>query len=137
MIHRAASSVSHTESVEGLAIGGQHKVNDYLTGLEVLFEDRYGVGDQLVVEQAGRDPLRAVVDHVGLFSTRLRDDTSTLHVPNGSPELVRNLSQKTRSAPLDPPAHGGEAQRHAGHPDDGDRGEGFAELVPLPPVEDQ
>src|SRR5262245_14696194 len=25
----------------GLAIGGQHKVNDYLTGLSVLFEDRY------------------------------------------------------------------------------------------------
>ncbi len=29
----------------GIAIGGQHKVNDYLTGLSVHFEDRYGVGD--------------------------------------------------------------------------------------------
>jgi small conductance mechanosensitive channel len=77
----------------GLAIGGQHKVNDYLTGLEVLFEDRYGVGDELVVEQVGREPLHAVVDHVGLFSTRLRDDKSTLHVPTGSLSLVRNLSQ--------------------------------------------
>jgi small-conductance mechanosensitive channel len=81
----------------GLAIGGQHKVNDYLTGLEVLFEDRYGVGDELVVEQAGREPLHAVVDHVGLFSTRLRDATSTLHVPNGSLLLVRNLSQQAQS----------------------------------------
>ncbi len=84
----------------GLAIGGQHKVNDYLTGLEVLFEDRYGVGDELVVEQVGRDPLRAVVDHVGLFSTRLRDAESTLHVPNGSLMLVRNLSQQAQSDTL-------------------------------------
>jgi moderate conductance mechanosensitive channel len=84
----------------GLAIGGQHKVNDYLTGLEVLFEDRYGVGDELVVEQLGRDPLHAVVDHVGLFSTRLRDATSTLHVPNGSLVLVRNVSQQAQSDTL-------------------------------------
>jgi hypothetical protein len=53
----------------GLAIGGQHKVNDYLTGLEVLFEDRYGVGDELVVEQLWprsaarrRRPRRVVLD---------------------------------------------------------------------------
>jgi small conductance mechanosensitive channel len=84
----------------GLAIGGQHKVNDYLTGLEVLFEDRYGVGDELVVEQLGRDPLHAVVDHVGLFSTRLRDADSTLHVPNGSLVLVRNLSQQAQAETL-------------------------------------
>ena len=84
----------------GLAIGGQHKVNDYLTGLEVLFEDRYGVGDELVVEQAGREPLHAVVDHVGLFSTRLRDADSTLHLPNGSLMLVRNLSQQAQSDTL-------------------------------------
>ena len=84
----------------GLAIGGQHKVNDYLTGLEVLFEDRYGVGDELVVEQLGRDPLHAVVDHVGLFSTRLRDATSTLHVPIGGLVLVRNVSQQAQSDTL-------------------------------------
>lgn len=80
----------------GLAIGGQHKVNDYLTGLEVLFEDRYGVGDELVVEIVGREPLHAVVDNVGLFTTRLRDETSTLHVPNGGLQLVRNLSQQAQ-----------------------------------------
>ena len=84
----------------GLAIGGQHKVNDYLTGLEVLFEDRYGVGDELVVEQVGREPLHAVVDHVGLFSTRLRDENSTLHVPNGTLVLVRNLSQQAQADTL-------------------------------------
>lgn len=77
----------------GVAIGGQHKVNDYLTGLSVLFEDRYGVGDTIVVELSGRDPIRGVVEHVGLFTTRLRDHESTLHVPNSGLVLVRNLSQ--------------------------------------------
>jgi hypothetical protein len=35
-----------------------------------------------------------------LFSTRLRDATSTLHVPNGSLVIVRNLSQQARSETL-------------------------------------
>lgn len=80
----------------GLAIGGQHKVNDYLTGLSVLFEDRYGAGDELIVDVSREEPLHAVVDHVGLFTTRLRDERSTLHVPNGQLVLVRNLSQEAR-----------------------------------------
>lgn len=84
----------------GLAIGGQHKVNDYLTGLSVLFEDRYGIGDEVVVELAGREPIRAVVEHVGLFSTRLRDAASTLHVGNSSMVLVRNLSQQAHTETL-------------------------------------
>lgn len=78
----------------GVAIGGQHKVNDYLTGLSVLFEDRYGAGDSLVIERPGREPIHAVVEHVGLFTTRLREADSALHIPNASLELVRNLSQQ-------------------------------------------
>lgn len=82
-----------------LAIGGQHKVNDYLTGLSVHFEDRYGVGDQVVVD--GHDgPIEAVVDHVGLFSTRLRDGRSTLHFPNSALAAVRNLSQEAAVATI-------------------------------------
>ena len=77
-----------------VAIGGQHKVNDYLTGLSVLFEDRYGVGDELVVEVTGREPIHAVVDNIGLVTTRLRDERSTLHVPNAQLVVVRNLSQE-------------------------------------------
>jgi small-conductance mechanosensitive channel len=83
-----------------IAIGGQHKVNDYLTGLLVHFEDRYGVGDELVVEVGWRDPVHAVVDHIGLFTTRLRDATSTLHVPNSALAQLRNLSQEAAAARL-------------------------------------
>lgn len=84
----------------GIAIGGQHKVNDYLTGLSVLFEDRYGAGDELIVDLGRSEPLHAVVDHVGLFTTRLRDQSSTLHVPNGQLQIVRNLSQEARAETL-------------------------------------
>jgi small conductance mechanosensitive channel len=82
----------------GLEIGGQHKVNDYLTGLSVLIEDRYGIGDELLIETPSGEPRRVVVDHIGLVTTRLRDITSTLHIPNGKLDLVRNLSQEASTA---------------------------------------
>lgn len=78
----------------GLAIGGQHKVNDYLTGLSVHFEDRYGVGDEIVANVGWEEPIIGVVDHIGLFSTRVRDHRSTMHFPNSSLAIVRNLSQE-------------------------------------------
>jgi small-conductance mechanosensitive channel len=77
-----------------IAIGGQHKVNDYLTGLSVHFEDRYAVGDEIMAEVGWDEPVVAVVDHVGLFSTRLRDARSTLHFPNSTLANLRNLSQE-------------------------------------------
>ena len=76
-----------------LAIGGQHKVNDYLTGLSVHLEDRYGVGDEIEFSAWDRD-VHAVVDHVGLFSTRLRDERGTMHFPNAALASVRNVSQE-------------------------------------------
>lgn len=84
----------------GLAIGGQHKVNDYLTGLSVHFEDRYGVGDEIVVDVGWDQPVQGIVDHVGLFSTRVRDRRSALHFPNHALTSVRNLSQEASSSTL-------------------------------------
>jgi small conductance mechanosensitive channel len=85
-----------------IAIGGQHKVNDYITGLSVHFEDRYGVGDEVEIHigQGGEPPIVAVVDHIGLFSTRVRDARSTLHFPNSALAVVRNLSQEAAVSTL-------------------------------------
>lgn len=83
-----------------VAIGGQHKVNDYLTGLTVHFEDRYGVGDEIVVEVGWSEPVHAVVDHIGLFSTRLRDSSSAMHFPNHALAQLRNLSQEATTTTL-------------------------------------
>jgi small-conductance mechanosensitive channel len=83
-----------------LAIGGQHKVNDYLTGLSVHFEDRYGVGDEILADVGWSEPVTGVVDHVGLFSTRVRDDRSTMHFPNHALAVIRNLSQEAAKTKL-------------------------------------
>jgi small-conductance mechanosensitive channel len=83
-----------------VAIGGQHKVNDYLTGLLVHFEDRYGVGDEIVAEVNWSEPVHAVVDHIGLFTTRVRDETSTMHFPNTALSQVRNLSQESATTTI-------------------------------------
>jgi small-conductance mechanosensitive channel len=89
-----------------VAIGGQHKVNDYLTGLLVHFEDRYGVGDHIEFDAGWSEPVSAVVDHVGLFSTRVRDERSTLHFPNTAMSQIRNLSQESAAATLRVKAEG-------------------------------
>lgn len=83
-----------------MAIGGQHKVNDYLTGLLVHFEDRYGVADRIEWESPVGTSFTGVVEHVGLFSTRIRDAQGSLHVPNTALNLVRNLSQESTSTTL-------------------------------------
>jgi small-conductance mechanosensitive channel len=77
-----------------LAIGGQHRVSDYLTGLSVLLEDRFGVGDEIEANIGWDKPVRATVEHVGVITTRLRDGNSTFHVPHSRVDVVRNLSQE-------------------------------------------
>lgn len=77
-----------------IAIGGQHRVSDYLTGLAVLLEDRFGVGDEIEVGLGWDKPVRATVEHVGMITTRLRDGNSTFHIPHSKLDVVRNLSQE-------------------------------------------
>jgi small conductance mechanosensitive channel len=77
-----------------VAIGGQHKVNDYLTGLSVLLEDRYGVGDEVEVSGSFPNGVRGIIEHIGMVSTRIRDGYSTIHLPHTAWLSVRNLSQE-------------------------------------------
>lgn len=83
-----------------VAIGGQHKVNDYLTGLSVLLEDRYGVGDEVEISGSFPNGLRGIVEHIGLVSTRIRDGYSTVHLPHAALLSVRNLSQEPAETKL-------------------------------------
>lgn len=85
--------------VLGLAIGfgAQHLVNDIISGVFMLLEDQYGVGDVIDVGEA-----IGVVEGIGLRSTRVRDVTGTLwHVPNGEIRRVGNMSQEWSRALLD------------------------------------
>lgn len=78
----------------GLAIGGQHAVKDFISGMGILVEDRFGVGDRVVVETKAGTELEGVVEYVGAFSTRISSGNSTWHFSNGDLGQVRNLSQK-------------------------------------------
>jgi moderate conductance mechanosensitive channel len=76
-----------------LAFGTQSIVRDYLTGLFIVLEDQYGVGDQIDTGVA-----TGTVEWVSLRMTRLRDaDGVAWHVPNGEIKRVANFSQRLPS----------------------------------------
>jgi small-conductance mechanosensitive channel len=71
-----------------LGFGAQSLVRDFLSGIFIVAEDQYGVGDIVDVGEAS-----GVVEEVTLRVTRLRDVEGTLwHVPNGQIMRVGNKS---------------------------------------------
>jgi moderate conductance mechanosensitive channel len=78
--------------IAGVAFGfgAQSLVKDFLSGMFMLLEDQYGVGDVVDVGDAV-----GTVESVGLRTTRIRDDDGTVwHVPNGQIARVANMSQE-------------------------------------------
>lgn len=72
-----------------LGFGAQALVRDFLSGLFMLFEDQYGVGDWVDLGEA-----EGTVEHVGLRVTSLRDLHGTLwYCRNGDIARVGNYSQ--------------------------------------------
>lgn len=88
-------------SIVGVALGfgAQNIVKDFLTGMFMLMEDQYGVGDVIDFEKAS-----GTVEAVGLRSTRLRDVNGTVwYVRNGEVVRVGNKSQGFATVVLDIP----------------------------------
>jgi small-conductance mechanosensitive channel len=82
-----------------LGFGAQNLVKDFLSGMFMILEDQYGVGDVIDVGQAS-----GTVEAVGLRTTRLRDINGTLwHVRNGEILRVGNKSQGYAQVVLDVP----------------------------------
>lgn len=85
--------------IAGVAIGfgAQSLVKDFLSGLFMLVEDQYGVGDIVDVGET-----TGTVEAVTLRTTRIRDLEGALwHVPNGAITRVANHSQQWAQAVLD------------------------------------
>jgi moderate conductance mechanosensitive channel len=85
--------------IVGVAVGfgSQNLVRDFISGIFMLMEDQYGVGD---VVDAG--PATGTVEGVGLRTTRLRDVDGTLwHIPNGEIRRVGNRTQGWARALVD------------------------------------
>lgn len=101
--------------VVGLAIGfgAQNLVRDFVTGVFMLLEDQYGVGDIVDLGEAIGE-----VESVGLRVTTVRDIDGTLwYVRNGEIARVGNMSQDYAVArvevPVAPTADMHEAERVA------------------------
>jgi moderate conductance mechanosensitive channel len=72
-----------------LGFGAQSLVKDLLSGMFILFEDQYGVGDTIDLGEAAGS-----VEEVGLRVTRLRGlDGTVWFVPNGE---IRRVGNKSR-----------------------------------------
>lgn len=82
-----------------LGFGAQSLVRDLLSGLFMLLEDQYGVGDIVDVGEAS-----GTVQAVGLRITTLRDLTGVYwYVPNGEIRRVGNRSQGAAVVVVDMP----------------------------------
>lgn len=82
-------------TVIGAAIGfgAQTLVKDLISGLFIVFEDQYGVGDKVQL-----DGVTGVVERVGLRVTEVRDENSVLwFLRNGEILKVGNFSQEKKS----------------------------------------
>jgi small conductance mechanosensitive channel len=87
--------------VLGLAVGfgAQNLVRDFLSGIFMLLEDQYGVGDHVDLGDAV-----GTIERVGLRTTTVRDVTGMVwYVRNGTIERVGNGSQDHAVAVVDVP----------------------------------
>jgi small-conductance mechanosensitive channel len=82
-----------------LGFGAQNLVRDYLSGILMLVEDHYGVGDTIHAKDA-----TGTVEAMTLLTTRLRDVNGVVwHIRNGTIESVGNESQGWSRAVIDYP----------------------------------
>jgi small conductance mechanosensitive channel len=80
-----------------LGFGAQSLVKDFLSGIFMIFEDQYGVGDVIDAGEAS-----GTVEAVGLRVTRLRDINGTVwYVRNGEILRIGNMSQNWAQTVLD------------------------------------
>lgn len=89
-------------SIGGVAIGfgAQSLVKDYLSGIFMVSEDQFGVGDWIQIN----DEISGRVEEVGLRVTRLRAFSGVVwYVRNGDITQLGNSSQGTSTAIIDVP----------------------------------
>lgn len=81
------------------AFGAQSLVKDYISGILMIFEDQFGVGDLVDTGE-----VTGTVEEVGLRITKLRDVSGQVwYVRNGQINRVGNRSQGWSTATIDIP----------------------------------
>lgn len=85
--------------IAGLALGfgGQYLIKDIITGLFVILENQYRIGDVVKIDGTG-----GLVQDISLRKTTLRDlDGIVHHIPHGTITQVSNLSKDFARVNLD------------------------------------
>lgn len=93
--------------IVGLAVGfgAQNLVRDVVSGLFVLIEDQYGVGDTIMINMVAT----GTVEQLTLRVTGIRDIDGTVHyLANGAITHVSNMSKGWARAVVDFPVHASE-----------------------------
>jgi len=78
--------------IVGLAVGfgGQYLIRDIISGLFIILENQYRIGDVINVDGIG-----GLVEDISLRMTTLRDlDGTVHHIPHGEIKKVSNLTKK-------------------------------------------
>lgn len=73
-----------------LGFGAQSLIEDAVTGIFIIFEGNYQVGDVIVL-----DDFRGTVRHIGLRTTTIEDAGGNLKIVNNSD--IRNLQNRSRN----------------------------------------
>ena len=73
-----------------LGFGAQSLVEDIITGIFIIFEGQYGVGDVIIL-----DDFRGVVRSIGVRTTVIQDLGGNLKIVNNSD--IRNLQNRSRA----------------------------------------
>lgn len=93
------SSIIAIAGIGSVAVGfgAQSLVQDLITGLFILMEDQFGVGDVISI-----DDKTGTVEAIGIRTTRLRSADGNLYIiPNGQIKVVTNMSKEFNRAIVD------------------------------------
>lgn len=85
--------------IVGLAFGfgGQYLIRDVISGLFIILENQYRIGDVININGTG-----GLVEDISLRMTTLRDMNGTVHhIPHGEIKIVSNLSKNFARVNLD------------------------------------
>lgn len=85
--------------IVGLAVGfgAQYLIRDIITGLSIIIENQYRIGDVINIDTTGGS-----VENITLRMTTLRDLNGTVHhIPHGEIKRVSNLSKNFARVNLD------------------------------------
>ena len=83
--------------IAGLAVAGQSIVLDYLTGILLLFEYPFSIGDVVSI-----NGVEGTVEEIGLRRVTVRDVSGTVHtIANGEIRITSNLTRYYANAVVD------------------------------------